>query len=721
MHKRNQQDIKEHLRQSEVQTRIWKNIQEARSKATVTISRAASLFDFSESQLREWEKRGLLQTDRGLLSQDGKGSSGHRQYSPAELDKLAIIRELIDQGYAPGDIPLDINTLWLEGSSHQENPGIETGIGPRQADQLPIDRYVETMEQQEFWRYFVAQALRISLALLCERIPDTLAALILPLEDRRLASEIHTPADLPRIGPSLIGWVSANRSFYTFLDAAPAFEFSSDFRLETLLPAQGPSAPEDRVLENVVIAVQRRARPLSLSPELVETVRRILNLVYMHQNTWQVCFEYNMRNWVYQAQDLERASHIAGDLILNSLLERVIELGGQTSDGPDYWHFCAVLLPTDASLPVQQQSLVVRAQTHRSPYEIGRSVVNPRQTDSLSLKAFQSGQVVYFEETLPGETMTTYQLPTVSRNTLDVSATPIVEIATHSALAIPIMGERGIAAAVLYIASAHKQVFSLAQQRALRVMSRMVEEQLLTSQARRQVSGKLGNLVTAPVIVDPTFQDFASETDFISEVEQFLHNIQQRPRLAPAEQFVAEGEGIDGLSIISVDIDNQSRIALKYGNIVAKNLSHEVGIRMKGRLRVSDTYTSGKIFHISADRYYFLLPGIAFEEACNLARQLREILQTPYRISLSDAAPGRPALPENMLEVARVTTHSGLSSYSSRKLEGLLQRYPAGIAVKRVRALVMANIEESLERGKSAGGDAVFVWDDIAYGYKPLE
>lgn len=718
MHKRSQQDIREHLRQSDVQARIWKDIQDARSKATVTISRAASLFGFSESQLREWEKRGLLQTERSSLSQDGKSASGHRQYSPAELDKLAIIRELIDQGYAPGDIPLDINTLWLEVAPRQETGLAEPGMTPRQADRLPIDRYVEAMDQQEFWRYFVAQALRISLALICEHMPDTLAGLILPLEDRQLAAEIQAPADLPRLGPSLVGWVGANRSFYTFLDPAPAFEFSSDFRLETLLPAQSQGASEDRVLENVVIAVQRRARPLSLAPELVETVRRILNLVYKHQDMWQPCFGYSMRDWLYQAPDLERASNITGDLILNSLLELVIELGGQTSDGLDCWHFCALLLPGDASLPIQQQSLVVRAQTHRSPYEIGRSVVNPKQTDSLSLKAFQSGQLISFEETLPGESMTTYQLPTALRNSLDVSATPVLEVATRSALAIPIMGEHGIAAAVLYVASAQPQAFPLDQQRALRVMSRMVEEQLLTAQARRQVSGKLGDLVMTPAVVDPTFHDFASETDFIVKVEQFLHNIQQSPAQTP--QSLAESEQAESLHILAVDIDNQSRIALKYGNIVAKNLSHEVGIRMRGQMRMSEKYAAGKIFHISADRYYFLLQRVSFEEVCNLARQLREILQETYRISSSDAVTGRPTLPENMLEVAGVTTHLGVSTYSSQKCADLLFRYPEYIAVKRVRALVMAALEEILERGKSAGGDTILIWDDIARKYKPL-
>ncbi len=75
-------------RLKEVQERIQKNMPDARSKVTVTISRAAGLFDFTESQLREWEKRGLLKTERTALSQDSKASTGHRQFTPPdELDK----------------------------------------------------------------------------------------------------------------------------------------------------------------------------------------------------------------------------------------------------------------------------------------------------------------------------------------------------------------------------------------------------------------------------------------------------------------------------------------------------------------------------------------------------------------------------------------------------------------------------------------------------------
>src|SRR5262245_23683647 len=118
MNEPNIERIRHHLQSKEVQERIQRRMQDARSKATVTISRASKLFNISESQLREWEKRGLLRTDRPLLSQESKG---HRQYSPDELDKLALIRELMDQGYSPGAIPPSIDVIWKQVADEQRS------------------------------------------------------------------------------------------------------------------------------------------------------------------------------------------------------------------------------------------------------------------------------------------------------------------------------------------------------------------------------------------------------------------------------------------------------------------------------------------------------------------------------------------------------------------------------------------------------------------------
>ncbi len=99
---RHLEKIKKHLQDTEAQERIHQSIQRGRLEATVTIGRVAQLFNLKERKLRDWETRGLLTP---LRSKENTGT-GQRQYTPNELEKLAIIKELIDEGgYSPSGSP----------------------------------------------------------------------------------------------------------------------------------------------------------------------------------------------------------------------------------------------------------------------------------------------------------------------------------------------------------------------------------------------------------------------------------------------------------------------------------------------------------------------------------------------------------------------------------------------------------------------------------------
>jgi GGDEF domain-containing protein len=724
MNQQSQQHIREYLQQTETQTRIWKSIQEAKSNMSVTISQAARLFHFSESQLREWEKRGLLQTERPLLSQESKGSTGHRQYSPAELDKLAVIRDLINHGYTPGDIPTDIDKIWLDiiGEDLTTIPGqgyTSQALGASSAEHYPLDRRVEITERQEFWRYFVSQALRISLMLICQDIPDTtVAGLVLPLQNAQFARRVKTTADLQKVGSSLLGWQENERSFSAFLEPEPAFEYPSDFRLETLFPPDAEVEPGDRVLENVFIIVQRRSRPFSHAPQLVGAIRRMLSLVYAHSNDWRSCFDYGRRDWLYQTPNL---TGIREHTLFHNLVEQVIEAGGTTADGRNRWSFCALLLPEvgDTTLPIQQQGLVVRAQTRQSPYEVGVTAIPPEEPNNLSLKAFQSGQIVSLANTLPGESLLhTLHPPVITRGRTNLgvlsttTAQTVTEASTRSAIALPMVGDYSLSTAVLYIASEEPDAFSLEDQRVLRMLSQMIEELVVTSRARSRLSGKWAALIDTPAVVDETFSEFALETEFISDIEALLSELTQ----------TVTGQRLkEELSIVSVDIDQHSSIAIKYGNRVARNLSQQVGARINAGVRLADGLTSKKVFHVAADRYYLLFDNFQLEAAQNWARQLKNALTIEYRINPSYAIPGRPVQPESRLELSGITVHMSVSSYPLEKLQELSGRYPAETAAMHVRALILEGIEAGLARGVNLGGNCIVTWDRNAWDYKVLE
>lgn len=695
---RDPRDITEHLKRKDVQERIQKNMQEARSKATVTISRAAKLFNFTESQLREWEKRGLLQTERPSL--EGKSSTGHRQYAPAELDKLAIIRELMQGGYSPSEIPPDVDTLWSQIIGEQGVsllPDLVETLPTRSGEHIPIDKRVEYTDQQEFWRYFVSQTLRLALMLVCEDIPDTVAGLILPLQNNRAAHSIESPFDLEQAGLSLVGWLGKSRSFYTFLDEAPSFEYPSDFRVHPLWVSGEHPARNDIVLDNVLIVVQRKARPLPLSHSLVETFRRLLGLVYRHKEEWQATFDYGPRDWMYQVTDLD-SDPTTVDAVLNNLADRVVELGGTTPEGKKRWQFCCILLPISTTLPLQQRSLFVRAQSQNAPHRIGVTTVDVAPglpVNNISLKAFQSGHVMYRPQITNKDPMIAHLAQ---------------EGPVRSAVSIPICGEDGLSVAVLYIASYEEDAFDEEDLRALRIISRMVEESLLTYRARRQVIGKLSALIRKPRIVDMSFQNFLSENELISDIESLLSDIDTCER---------EGRPLEGeVSFLAIDIDKQSSLANTYGDRVTRNLSKEVGIRALGqRDALFTNLDDRRLYHINADRYYLILKGTPLEVAQTKGERLRQALRGFYRLDVRSSVTERPALPESMLELSDVSVRLGIAFYTYSKLVELLRRYDPEIAVTRMREGITRILDEVLDQGQREGGDVIISWNPKVAGF----
>src|SRR5919205_713058 len=169
------QSVQAHLREADVQQRVLQYIQKGRDEATVTISQAAELFGITENKLRDWEEYGLLNPLRP------GGPKGRRLYTPAELDKLAIIRELIDAGFSVSDIPPDIYKLWHEIRAPRELASLPEHFDLSIPFHHSINQRILQGRSNLFWRYYVSQALRLSLMLICEDLPHSLAGLVLPL------------------------------------------------------------------------------------------------------------------------------------------------------------------------------------------------------------------------------------------------------------------------------------------------------------------------------------------------------------------------------------------------------------------------------------------------------------------------------------------------------------------------------------------------------------
>jgi DNA-binding transcriptional MerR regulator/GGDEF domain-containing protein len=691
MNEPNVERVRKYLQDKEVQERVTKRMLDARSKATVTISRAAGLYDFSESQLREWEKRGLLKTERTALSEDSKTTRGHRQFSPDELDKLALIKELLDHDYSLSEIPPNVDGIWEQlFPKLQDQTTLIDSHDFKHAHEIkhiPIDTRVGRTNEEVFWRYFVSQILRLSLILLCEDIPDTIAGIIVPLQRHAAEKMEYKAGDQPEVGPSLVGWLGENRSFQSFLDENPSFAFPSDFRIRPL-----SVLGNEKQRDNVLIVIQREAKALYPSNALVETIRRLIALLYECMDQWQPCFNYGMRDWEYQITDFTNPA--ASDEVMKSLMDMVVELGGKILDGRDRWQFALLFLPRDSDLPIQQRNLVVRAQSKYSPHKDGITLVNMKDP-GLSFRAYQSGHIVYRPKIAPQELILAYR---------------DLEKSIRSAIAIPIVGEGGLPIASLYVASDEEQAFSKTDQRVLRVVTRMIEELLTTYQARRQVNGNFSDMITNPGLVDVSFKEFKSEDDFINDLETLLTEIQISE--------LSEQESEEAISFIAIDIDNQGGLSRKHGERVARNLSREVGLRIQGQLSLFSTFRHIRPYHVQADRYYLLLKGISLEEARNKAEMLRKSLGGEYRIDARRVVVGRSLTPEYMLELQDVTVRLGVPSFLIRKLKELLLRYPTELAVSEVRELILQSLDQLLLRAQQEGGNVIVSWDPLIWDYR---
>lgn len=676
------QQIKEYLQRVEVQKRIKDDMLRARDEATVTISNAARLFGFSENQLRDWDEKGLLKPQRRPqdTEQDGKGAR-RRQYTPTELNKLAIIHELMEKGdFSIGTIPTHVDEMWDEVAGKSELQEHVESVGAEKVEHVHIDQRIERTEKEEFWHYFVSQALRLSLLLICEDVPDTVAGsgIILPLENSNVATIVHTPNDLPLVGYSLVGWLGQNRSFYAFLERKPSFEHPSDFRVEHFANLAEDVSAKQASLNNVLVIVQRKANkenPLILSKEVVEVVQRLLSFVYEKVDEWQPTFEHGVRNWMYQATDFTSSSSVS-DEVLNSLMNIIVQLGGKMGDGKDRWRFSCILTSEDALLPVSKRTLFVRAQSKRAPH---RLAAVSAEAPGLSFRAYQSGQIIYRSDVSSKDFMIAYQ----DR-----------EEFTHSAIAVPLAGEDGMAIGVVYIASEDREAFSKEDEQLLRFVGRIIEELLLTYRLRQLPAERLTDMIATPEVVDLSFKDFASESDFVDDIEALLKHIQ-------AYGVTSELVGKE-LSIIAVEIDNLAGIAAKYGDIVARNLNRKVGERILGIPGLVTEFN--KFYHLATDKFYIVLKEMSLDNARIKAELLKKYLE-------------RTMLPENLLVLHNTTVRFGVHTYNNEKLKELLDRPYTKSAVEAVSEIMARELDKVLDIGQQMGGGVIMSWSPITRGY----
>lgn len=708
----NVQRVRDYLQQTDAQERIRQYMQDVYAKATVTTSNAARIFGFGEQQLRDWEKRGLISTERTIP--EGKETRGHRQFTFDELNKLAILKELKEGGFTPGEIPATVDVIWREVTeSEEQRIRVEQGQSEIFLDsELPIIQRIDKARDQFSMRFFTSHALRLSLMLIGEEMPGYAVGLLLPLRPEIDQLPVKRTQDLHLLGESLLGWLGRSRSTHTLFTRKPAFEYSLDYRIHPLMVMEKDQPVGEVPADNTYVIVRRDAKPLTLTREVVETINALLKPLYENVRLVIDCFGPGMNDMLEASTDLDNTT-VYPDLLLDFLANMIIHLGGQINQ-KQRWRFCCILLPKDPHRPLQQRTLVVRAQSQNSPHKVGVASVSPDyDLSSLSLRAYQSGQVCFRHKISPDDSVIAFR---------------DVEHPINSAIALPIGAEHGEPSAVVYVVSELDGAFAQEQdRRVLRMMGRVIDEAVRTYQLRRREVENLGNILRFPDTIDDVVGIFNSENDFIRDLEELLLRYKV-DRERPAQQGATVARVNQGpeeahsephvISLIGIDVDHLSGIALKYGERAVRNLCRVIGQRIEGELSSTfRKYPGCKFYHIYADRFYVLMRDVPFDQVVSKARLLKKSLDGFYKINLVSTLP--PA--SGTLQEIELTVRLAVSAYDNATIEALFVSYPNTGGVYSVREMIERTLSTELKKGMDEGGNAIRAWNPTTRLFERLQ
>lgn len=538
-----------------------------------------------------------------------------------------------------------------------------------------IDNLIEGTERQWAWHYFVSQAMLVSLALIRETIPGSEIGLVLPLQRKRTFPALQLPEDVSKVGRALVGWSKENRSIHVFLASPPEFTYADDYHIEWLSKEYGLLSKDDPLL-----VMPRQTHSLALSNNVLETVRFLLDFVYEHQRDWSPSFQQPNAG-LFTPMNKFRSGATSPDALLNDLADIIVQLGGSTTNGRLCWRFCCVLLPQEPRFSLQQQNLFVYAQSKAAPHKIGATILyTDDESLSLSLRAYLSPHVHYIDDISPKDITIDFQE---------------VEEPIHSAIAIPIGGEQGVASGVLYVASNETDAFSQTSRGMLRIMSKVIEHLLTSYHMQQRPTEHLMDVIRHPDVVDLLFEYFHSENDFRHSMRKLIESILEQGR-----QFVGE------VSFIAIAMDNLSNLAPRYGNHAMRNLYRDVGLRIQSSART--WFTQYELYHIYADKFYLLLKDLSLEQAHKLAVDLQKMLGGSYRIDAQHIPPNQSILPGQKVPLENLTVRLAVTSYTTENLLEVLDKHEKDINT--ISLKMTSTLEVGLKMGEDAGGNRVFVW-----------
>lgn len=736
--------IQQFLRDSETRKRLSDRFATAREHLTTSIGEATKLASISPEKARYAETVGILSPGRSRESKETKESKGgpHRRYGLAELNRLILVGDLVTEGgFSMSEIVRFLN--------HSQSTTDDI-INTIQASDIATR--VREAEASYLQRMVIPRLMYFIQCLLLGDILDCTVAIVLPVRsdaapshsDESLVS-IETVDELPLVGSSLIGWHSRSHPYCVLHMSEPRMDDTTRYEIRSIddicRDAEVPGVDEHPTGAYLLIEREFATRlyPSPSTRARSESEPGRNDTTWGHPNPYTVA--HRLLRYLQQPSDGERSvfghqystvgdgmvysspeliNDVTGDRLLTEIARLVVELGNaastDTSVGRGRWIFSAILLPDNRSLPPGRQTLVVKAQSDKSPHILGVTRVTPGKNEGLSTIAALSGHMLI-------------------RRAVESTDAAVADAGTEEnpgpALALPVMNSNGRLLAVLYIRASYEndatilRTFTADDQLLLRVIGHVVGGIVYNYLGSYLARDVLAGMIEQPRNIDTSLQEFFSANAFWDDLQRALKGRFDAMRSRESEPHASESEKVSPITLIAIDIDGHSTVYNTHGYNTARNLVRAVGKRIAGQPLLTSSQLmaasnrSNRLYHYYGDCFFLILENRSREDAENYARNLSELLNGSYSLEITRAT-GNQAIPVATVTLKDVTVRIALISYDCEALRGLLRSAAEGDdanpehddeTIHSAITIITNALDAGLSQGKQTGPGTIMYLD----------
>jgi DNA-binding transcriptional MerR regulator len=636
----------DHLMNQRVLHEVDELIRRHESNIKVSIGEVKDLTGATYTQLRYWEKLGLLSPQRGPESRP------IRQYTLHDLKRaLWLARYFSSNGGTPKKA-LDMLRQETPGDLFLSKLLESTSYGPTVS--FSIEEHIRRASQFPLFHFLAPRVAKACLSLICGGLkPNTGFAVSMeqPNNDDDKEKDLNTALML--LGKSLLCFYDERG--LTSLMVKDVLYWADSKMSEYAEESFGRIGPA------VIIGVGKQG--------LGEIVRQRDH----HYQAFERMLVF-LVDMVRAQEKVDHLSHVyavhSGSELgvenrLDALANTAVALGAS-----DHWLFCCILAPDSRDAIWDEVRLRVVGYSEKSPHD--RDVVLGYR-EGVSSRAYRDGQMVYVRDI-------SQELGRIAKHSAERNV--------QSAIAVPVFyGKR--CKGVMYLASDRKGAFDdPSSEIILALLALAVAQVLVTSSAASGFDDMIEQAVKHPRVSDPKFANFGTRDDFKAAVIKKIRETQNEST-SPT------------IWVLAADINQSRRIRLKDGTReewAVRQCWQYVGEKMLWLLRQSPLISNSHdcdLYRTKVDQYVTILEDIQSDLAREFTSALQKTLNTlPEDLECESDRDGIDDNQLNELNV-RVALWKGSRGF-------LLNRINMGGKVHAIETLIRL-IEETLEHARRHG------------------